>query len=108
MVAYFQHSQREFKQLARGQVFFADLNEVDPEMHLLTDNFQQRTETADGLAIGNVITLHCLRLRLAENRGLILARCSPDEVYSRGWDFDSQAILSAELFEIRLADDGDD
>src|ERR1700761_3334446 len=81
-------------------------------MHLVADDFQQRPKSADGLAIRNVVALHGLPLPWRE-RAPTLDRCrrmgsSREEVYSRGRNFERQAIMAAKPIELRLAGESRD
>jgi hypothetical protein len=53
-----QHSQGKFEELSCSEVFFSDLNEVDSEMHLVSDHLKQRTKPADRFSICYVVTFH--------------------------------------------------
>src|SRR5579875_2733002 len=52
------HRRGELEKLARGNVLFADLYEVDSQVYLIANDFQQRTESADRLSIRYVVALH--------------------------------------------------
>src|SRR6202035_5355190 len=97
IVASFYHGERELEQLAAGEILFSNLNEVHTQMHLIANNLEQRAETADSFAIGDVVTLHPLA-RLAEN----IPSSIPDEVYSRGWNLKAKAFAAAKLFVFRF------
>src|SRR5689334_3404563 len=56
--SYFENGKRKFKQLARAQIFFANLDQVDTQMHLIANYFEQRAKAAHGFAVRNVVPLH--------------------------------------------------
>lgn len=58
-VAHFYDRQRELEQLARREVFFADLDVIDTKVHLVANGLEQRAKAAERLTVGDVIPLHC-------------------------------------------------
>src|SRR5579884_1451514 len=55
---YFQYRQRKLKQFTRSQIFFAYLYVIDPEPHLITDRFEQRTKSTKRFPVCDIVPLH--------------------------------------------------
>jgi hypothetical protein len=97
VIADFYNSERKFEQLAGREIFFPNLNKVNAQMHLIANHLKQWMETTDSFAISDVVALHPSTRLIKKTASFI-----PDEVYSRRWNLEPKAIVSADLYIFRF------